>query len=58
MYVFSGEKMTEEKYNIEIIDFIPNSQPLIRKLKGIPKNLVIFWFDKMESKDKIIIEKI
>ena len=50
--------MSEEKYNIELIDFIPNSPPLIRKFKGMPKDLVIFWFNKMESKDKIIIEKI
>lgn len=52
--------MTEEKneYNIEVIDFIPNSQPITRKFKKMPKYLVSFWFDKMESKDKIIIEKI
>lgn len=52
--------MTEEnnEYNIEISDYIPNSPFFIRKFKGIPRDLVIFWFDKMESKDKIIIEKI
>ena len=52
--------MTEEedKYRVEISDYIPNSQPLIRIFDEMPMYLLIFWLNKMESKDKIIIEKI
>jgi len=52
--------MTEErnKYNIEIMDRIHNSHPIIRTYKKITMDLVLFWLNKMESEDKIIIERI